>query len=207
MRGFRETRLFAIDGLDAMAAMSPEQQPDNRKIERRVTGIVNRVSPRKVDPLTVRKYLRRLVTLVLWPSIDIIVTVFSNYLILRYNAFTATSATILVMIVLNGALLYLLLLELDLSDWIRAKTARLEKIRRFVEATERRRNLVILLVYTLSGPTMAGVPLIWLMGITGKRAYALVVVGTTLNGIFWVGAIYSSIWTVLRQVFAFSLPF
>lgn len=190
-----------------MAATSTEHQPDNRKIERRVTRFVNRVSPRKVDPLTVRKYLRRLVTLVLWPSIDIIVTIFSNYLILRYNAGIATTATILVMIVLNCALLYLLLLELDLSDWIRAKTARLEKIRRFVEATERRRNLVILLVYTLSGPTMAGVPLIWLMGITGKRAYTLVVVGTTLNGIFWVGAIYGSIWAVLRQAFAFSLPF
>ena len=128
-----------------MASTPPEHQPENRKIETRVTTFVNRVSPRKVDPLTVRKYLRRLVTLVLWPSIDIIVTIFSNYLILRFNAFVATSATILVMIVLNGALLYLLLLELDLSDWIRAKTDRLEKIRRFVEATERRRNLVILL--------------------------------------------------------------
>ena len=184
-----------------MVATPPEHQPDNRKIERRVTKFVNRVSPRKVDPLTVRKYLRRLVTLVLWPSIDIIVTLFSNYLILRYNGFVATTATIAVMIVLNGALLYLLLLELDLSDWIRAKTARLEKIRRFVEATERRRNLVILLVYTLSGPTMAGVPLIWLMGITGKRAYTLVVVGTTLNGLFWVGAVYSSIWAILRELF------
>ncbi len=187
-----------------MASTPPEHQPENRKIETRVTMFVNRVSPRKVDPLTVRKYLRRLVTLVLWPSIDIIVTIFSNYLILRFNAFVATSATILVMIVLNGALLYLLLLELDLSDWIRAKTDRLEKIRRFVEATERRRNLVILLVYTLSGPTMAGVPLIWLMGITGKRAYILVVVGTTLNGLFWVGAIYSSIWAVLREFFPLS---
>ncbi len=190
-----------------MSATSTEPQPDNRTIERRVTKFVNRVSPREVDPLTVRKYLRRLVTLVLWPSIDIIVTIFSNYLILRYNGFVATTATILVMIVLNGALLYLLLLELDLSDWIRAKTARLEKIRRFVEATERRRNLVVLLVYTLSGPTMAGVPLIWLMGITGKRAYTLVVVGTTLNGIFWVGAIYSSIWAVLRELFSFNMPF
>ena len=195
---------LSIDGLDAMAATSPEQQPDNRKIERRVTRFVNRVSPRKVDPLTVRKYLRRLVTLVLWPSIDIIVTLFSNYLILRFNGFVATTATIAVMIVLNGALLYLLLLELDLSDWIRAKTDRLEKIRRFVEATERRRDLVILLVYTFSGPTMAGVPLIWLMGITGKRAYALVVIGTTLNGIFWVGAVYSSIWAILREILPLS---
>ena len=141
-----------------MAATSVETPPGRQDSTERLTTAINRVSPRKVAPLTVRKYLRRLVTLVLWPSIDIIVTLFSNYLILRYNAFTGTSATILVMVVLNGALLYLLLLELDLSDWIRAKTARLEKIRRFVEATERRRNLVILLVYTLSGPTMAGVP-------------------------------------------------
>lgn len=189
---------------DYMASTSPEHQPENRKLETSVTRFVNRVSPRKVDPLTVRKFLRRLVTVVLWPSIDIIVTLFSNYLILRYNAFVATTATILVMVVLNGALLYLLLLELDLSDWIRAKTERLEKIRRFVEATERRRNLVVLLVYTLSGPTMAGVPLIWLMGITGRRAYTLVVVGTTLNGLFWVGAIYSSIWAVLREFFPLS---
>lgn len=190
-----------------MTSASPEQPSERHGAVHRVTRFVNRVSPRKVDPLTVRKFLRRLVTLVLWPSIDIIVTIFSNYLILRYNGFVATTATIAVMIVLNGALLYLLLLELDLSDWIRAKTDRLEKIRRFVEATERRRNLVILLVYTLSGPTMAGVPLIWLMGITGKRAYSLVVIGTTLNGIFWVGAIYSSIWAILRQAFSFSLPF
>ena len=182
-----------------MAATAVETPPGRQDSTERLTTAINRVSPRKVAPLTVRKYLRRLVTLVLWPSIDIIVTLFSNYLILRYNGFVATTATIAVMIVLNGALLYLLLLELDLSDWIRAKTKRLQKIRRFVEATERRRNLVILLVYTLSGPTMAGVPLIWLMGITGKRAYTLVLIGTTLNGIFWVGAVYSSIWALLRD--------
>jgi hypothetical protein len=190
-----------------MSTSTPEHQSKNRKLETGLTRFINAVSPRKVDRLTVRKYLRRLVTLVLWPSIDVIVTIFSNYLILRFNGFVATTATIAVMIVLNGALLYLLLLELDLSDWIRAKTDRLEKIRRFVEATERRRNLVILLVYTLSGPTMAGVPLIWLMGITGKRAYALVVIGTTLNGIFWVGAVYSSIWAILREFFTLNLPF
>lgn len=190
-----------------MAATAVEQPSRRQDSAERLTTAINRVSPRKVDPLTVRKYLRRLVALVLWPSIDIIVTLFSNYLILRYNGFVATTATIAVMIVLNGALLYLLLLELDLSDWIRAKTARLEKIRRFVGATDWRRDLLILLVYTLSGPTMAGVPLIWLMGITGKRAYTLVVFGTTLNGIFWVGAIYSSIWAILREVFSFSLPF
>ena len=84
-----------------------------------------------------------------------------------------------------AALLYLLLLELDLSDWIRAKAERLQRIRNFVYASERRRDLMVLLVYTFSGPTMAGVPLIWLMGITGRRAYSLVVIGTTLNGIFW----------------------
>ncbi|MDE2817303.1 MAG: hypothetical protein OXM03_09815 [Chloroflexota bacterium] len=113
-----------------MNPATPDQQPEDRQLESRVTTIVNRVSPRKVDPLTVRKYLRRVVTLALWPSIDIIVTIFSNFLILRYNTFVATTATILVMIVLNGALLYLLLLELDLSDWIRAKTRRLERVRR-----------------------------------------------------------------------------
>ena len=193
-----------MDKTNPMTSASSDRQPENRPWETRLTTLVNRVSPRKVDPLTVRKYLRRLVTLVLWPSIDIIVTIFSNYLIFRFNGFVATTATIAVMIVLNGALLYLLLLELDLSDWIRAKTDRLDKIRRFVEATERRRSLVILLVYTLSGPTMAGVPLIWLMGITGRRAYTLVVVGTTLNGIFWVGAVYSSIWAILREFFSFS---
>lgn len=196
-----------MDKTIPMTPVPSDRQPASRPLETRLTTFINRVSPRKVDPLTVRKYLRRLVTLVLWPSIDIIVTLFSNFLILRYNTFVATTATILVMIVLNGALLYLLLLELDLSDWIRAKTDSLEKIRRFVEATERRRNLVILLVYTLSGPTMAGVPLIWLMGITGKRAYMLVLIGTTLNGIFWVAAIYSSVWAILREAFAFRLPF
>ena len=185
-----------------MAATALEPPPNRQESPDRITPVVRSVSRRKIDRLVLRKYLRRLVTLVLWPSIDIVVTLFSNYLILRFNGFVATTATILVMIVLNGALLYLLMLELDFSDWIRAKTERLQKIRRFVHATDRRRDLVILLVYTFSGPTMAGVPLIWLMGITGRRAYALVVIGTTLNGIFWVGAIYSSIWAILRGLIA-----
>lgn len=184
-----------------MNPATPDRQPENRQLESRLTTVVNRVSPRKVDPLTVGKYLRRLVTLVLWPSIDIIVTIFSNFLILRYNTFVATTATILVMIVLNGALLYLLLLELDLSDWIRAKTRRLEGVRRLIRASALRRDLGILAVYTLSGPAMAGLPLIWLLRIRGIRAYALVVIGTTLNGIFWVGAVYSSIWAILRGLF------
>ena len=182
-----------------MTSTSPEDHPERRDAVHLLTTFVNRVSPRKIEPLAVRKFLRRLVTLVLWPSIDIIVTLFSNYLILRFNAYVATSATIAVMIVLNGALLYLLMLELDLSDWIRAKTERLQRIRKFIHASDRREDLMVLVVYTFSGPTMAGVPLIWLLRITGKRAYTLVVIGTTLNGIFWVGAVYSSIWALLRD--------
>ena len=181
-----------------MAATALEPPPNRQESADRLLVVVNRVSPRQIDRLVLRKYLRRLVTLVLWPSIDIIVTLFSNFLILKFNAPIATAATIMVMVVLNGALLYLLMLELDLSDWIRAKAERLQKIRNFVYASDRRRDLMVLLVYTFSGPTMAGVPLIWLMGITGRRAYSLVVIGTTLNGIFWVGAVYSSIWAILR---------
>ena len=190
-----------------MAATALEPPPNRQESADRLTMVVRPVSRRKIDRLVLRKYLRRLVTLALWPSIDIIVTLFSNFLILQFNGFVATAATILVMIVLNGALLYLLLLELDFSDWIRAKAERLQRIRNFVYASERRRDLMVLLVYTFSGPTMAGLPLIWLMGITGRRAYSLVVIGTTLNGIFWVGAVYSSIWAVLRAIFSFSLPF
>ena len=48
---------------------------------------------------------------------------------------------------------------------------------------------------------MAGLPLIWLLRIRGIRAYVLVVIGTTLNGIFWVGAVYSNIWVILRGLF------
>ena len=190
-----------------MAATALEPPPNRQESADRLLLVVNRVSRRQIDRLVLRKYLRRLVTLVLWPSIDIIVTLFSNFLILKFNAPIATAATIMVMVVLNGALFYLLMLELDLSDWIRAKAERLQKIRNFVYASNRRRDLMVLLVYTFSGPTMAGVPLIWLMGITGRRAYSLVVIGTTLNGIFWVGAVYSSIWAVLRAIFSFSLPF
>ncbi len=181
-----------------MAATALEPPPNCQESADRLLLVVNRVSRRQIDRLVLRKYLRRLVTLVLWPSIDIIVTLFSNFLILKFNAPIATAATIMVMVVLNGALLYLLMLELDLSDWIRAKAERLQKIRNFVYASDRRRDLMVLLVYTFSGPTMAGVPLIWLMGITGRRAYSLVVIGTTLNGVFWVGAVYSSIWAILR---------
>jgi len=181
-----------------MNPATPDRQPDNRQLESRLTTFVNRVSPRKVDPFTLRKSLRRLVTLALWPSIDIIVTLFSNFLILRFNTVIATTATILLMIVLNSALLYLLALELELTAWIRAKTRRLERVRRLIRASALRRDLGILAVYTFSGPAMAGLPLIWLLRIRGIRAYALVVIGTTLNGIFWVGAIYSNIWTILR---------
>ncbi len=190
-----------------MTASSPNRPPARRSLKSRVTTLVNRVQLRAVGPLAARKLLRRLVTVALWPSIDIIVTVFSNYLILRFNPVVATAATIAVMIVLNSALLYLLSIELDLLDWIRAKTRHLERTRRLIRASDLRRDLGILAVYTFSGPTMAGLPLIWVLRIKGVRAYTLVVIGTTLNGIFWVGAVYSSIWAILRELFAFSLPF
>lgn len=196
-----------MDDLKPTASTSPEPQPERQDTVSRVTKFVNRVSPRVIEPLAARKFLRRLVTVALWPSIDIIVTLFSNYLILRFNPVVATAATIAVMIVLNSALLYLLTIELDLLDWIRAKTRRLERTRRLIRASDLRRDLGILAVYTFSGPTMAGLPLIWVLRIKGVRAYTLVVIGTTLNGIFWVGAVYSSIWAVLREFFTFSLPF
>ncbi len=145
-------------------------------------------------------WLRRFVTVIFWPSIDIIVAFFANFMIIRSSPTTAVITTGLVAISLNLIFLHLLYLERDLQMWVHKRAGKILALEKKVQAVEHGKNLAVLTVYLFSGPAMAGAPLIWLLGIKGMRAYTLVIIGTLLNSLVWVLGIYNLLWMLIREV-------
>lgn len=127
-------------------------------------------------------------------------TVFSNAVLLHYGVKTAVVSTTLVMIVLNMMLFYLLSLEKELQDFIDRHSKNLKFLHNTVRKLEWGKTAAILLVYTVSGPAMAGVPLMWILGVRGKKAYILIVIGVTINSILWVGGVYNFFWIIVHDV-------
>lgn len=145
-------------------------------------------------------WVRRLFTIVFWPSIDIIVAIFANYMLIRFDSRTAVLATGAVAVSLNIVLLHLLYLERDLQTWVHQRAKKVLALERKVQAVEHGKNLAVLTVYMISGPAMAGAPLIWLLGIKGVRAYTLVIIGVALNSLFWVLGVYNIFWVLVREL-------
>lgn len=149
---------------------------------------------------TMLSWFRRLATIVFWPSIDIVVAFFANYMLVRFDSTTAVLATGVAAMSLNLVLLHLLYLEKDLQRWVHKRAKRILFLEQKFQAVEHGKNLAVLTVYLVSGPAMAGAPLIWLLGIKGIRAYTLVILGTFLNSLVWVLGIYSFFWVLVREV-------
>lgn len=143
---------------------------------------------------------RRLLTIVFWPSIDIIVAFFANFMIIRSSPTTAVITTGAVAMSLNIIFLHLLFLEKDLQSWVHKRAGKILSLEKKFQAIEHGKNLAVLTVYLVSGPAMAGAPLIWLLGIKGLRAYALVIIGVALNSLFWVLGVYNIFWVLVREV-------
>jgi Flp pilus assembly protein TadB len=121
-------------------------------------------------------------------------------MLVRFGAKTAFLATAIAALFLNLVFLHLLYLERDLQRWVQRRAKRLLFLEQKLQAVEHGKNLAVLTVYLVSGPAMAGAPLIWLLGIKGIRAYVLVIFGTFLNSLVWVMGIYNSLWFLIREV-------
>lgn len=152
------------------------------------------------------KDLRRTLTILAWPTIDTILTVFSNVVLLHFGVKIAVLATIIAMIILNSTLFYLLSIEVEIQKWILRRTGAIAFWQKKIKGLEYGRTGAILAVYTISGPAMAGVPLLWLLGVKKKTAYILIFIGSILNSIVWVGGVYATFWyfakdLILRRVF------
>lgn len=145
-------------------------------------------------------FSRRLLTIIFWPSIDIIVAFFANILLVKFEPDRAVIFTTLLAMVLNLIFLHLLYLEKDLQSWVHKRAGKILYLEKKFQAVEHGKNLAILTVYLISGPAMAGAPLIWLLGIKGLRAYTLVIIGVALNSLFWVLGVYNIFWVLVREV-------
>lgn len=145
-------------------------------------------------------WFRRLATVIFWPSIDIVVAFFANYMLVRFDSTTAVLATGVAAMFLNLILLHLLYLEKDLQRWVHKRARRILFLEQKFQAVEHGKNMAVLTVYLVSGPAMAGAPLIWLLGIKGLRAYTLVIIGVALNSLFWVLGVYNIFWVLVREL-------
>lgn len=148
---------------------------------------------------------RRTITITAWPLIDTILTIFSNLVLLHWGVRLAIVATAVVMTTLNLLLFYLLSLEKPVQEWVAKKSEKISLLQKKVKSARYGKTIVILLVFTVSGPAMAGVPLLWLLGIKGRNAVLLIALGSTINSLLWVGGIYNIFWIIARDAFTKSV--
>lgn len=147
-------------------------------------------------------WLRRTLTILFWPLIDTILTIFSNAVLLKFGVKTSILSTIILMTILNLGLFRLLSMEKEIQEWVGEKSQQLNFWKKKIKNMEYGKTLVILGVYTISGPAMAGVPLIWILGVKGKLAYTLIVIGSVLNSFVWVGGVYNLFWYLVKDIIA-----
>lgn len=145
-------------------------------------------------------FLRRTVLIGFWPLADFIVTIFANVLLVNTGVIRSVIATSIFASALNVLFLYLLNYEKGLYDIVVKTSKKVGFLKLQKLSAKIGKTLAILLVYLVSGPAMVGAPLIWLLGIRGRKAYMLAILGVTLNSIIWVGGFYHLFWTLVRTV-------
>lgn len=139
--------------------------------------------------------LRRTLLISFWPIMDFVLTVLANILIVNTGVIRAVLTMIIVSSIFNVIFLYLLSLEIELSRWVHAQIA-LSKFKGV--SVKIGKAATVILAYVISGPAMVGAPLIWLLGIRGRKAYTLAIIGVTLNTILWVGGFYHLFWILVK---------
>lgn len=148
---------------------------------------------------------RRALTVGLWPFIDFVVTGFANFSLVYFRGtevglLKAIFSTAAVAAILNISYLYLLAREKWIPDKLAQQTEKFLELQSRIPFLDRWKSLGILAVYTVSGPAMAGAPLLWLLGFKGRKAYTLAAVGVTINSIVWVGGVYNIIQQLLLSL-------
>lgn len=148
---------------------------------------------------------RRVLTVALWPFIDWIVTIFANLSLVYFREtelglLKSIFSTAAIATVLNIGYLYLLGREKWIPEKLSAQAEKFLELERRIPFLDRWKSLGILAVYTVSGPAMAGAPLLWLLGFKGRKAYTLAIIGVTINSIIWVGGVYNVIQQLLLSL-------
>lgn len=144
-------------------------------------------------------WLRRFSTVIFWPLVDSALTITSYFLIAKLGVVSAIIGIAILAISLNFFFLYLLSFEKEAQQWIAGQFGKIAFWQRRIPGLDRGAFLSVLLVYSLSGPAMLGAPLLWLLGIKGRKRVFLVVVGITLNSIIWVGGVHNAVWLLIER--------
>lgn len=148
---------------------------------------------------------RRVLTVSIWPFIDWVVTAFANFSLVYFRGtevglLKSIFSTAAIAAVLNIGYLYLLGREKWIPEKLSAQAEKFLELQSRIPFLDRWKSLGILAVYTVSGPAMAGAPLLWLLGFKGRKAYTLAIIGVTLNSIIWVGGVYNIIQQLLLNL-------
>lgn len=151
-------------------------------------------------------FLRRAFVMGFWPLTDFIVTILANVLLVNSGVVRAIVVTAIIASLFNILFLHLLNYEKDLYSWVAKSTQKVGFVRLKKLSIKVGKTFAVLLAYVISGPAMVGAPLIWLLGVRGKKAYMLAILGVTLNSIIWVGGFYHLFWTLVKTVIARGIP-
>ncbi|MBI2594866.1 MAG: hypothetical protein HYW38_01230 [Candidatus Colwellbacteria bacterium] len=133
---------------------------------------------------------------------DFILTVIANVILVHMGVVKAIVVMIVLTSTFNIIFLHLLGMEKEFSSWVKKQTKKWTIVKLEKLSAKVGKSLAILIAYIISGPAMVGAPLIWLLGVRGKRAYLLAIAGVTLNTIFWVGGFYNLFWTLVKVAIA-----
>lgn len=145
------------------------------------------------------KWIRRIFTISFWPAADTLLTVFSNAVLLKFGVKWAVGVTIFAMAGVNLFLFDLLNKEKGLQDRISKSTSKIFKLKTKIENLEIGKALACFAVFVISGPAMAGVPLLWLLKIKKKTAYNVIFAGSVVNSILWVGGVWNLFWYLIKR--------
>ena len=115
--------------------------------------------------------LRRTLIVGFWPLTDFIVTILANILLVNAGVIRAIVITAIVASTLNVLFLYLLNFEKDLHKIVEKSAKKIGFVRFEKLSLKIGKTFAILIAYLVSGPAMVGAPLIWLLGVRGKKAY------------------------------------
>lgn len=149
--------------------------------------------------MKLEKWARRVFTISFWPVADSLLTIFSNAMLLKFGVKTAVIASVFAMAGLNLLLFNLLNKEKILQDRISKSTSKIFKLKTKIENLEIGKALACFAVFVISGPAMAGVPLLWLLKIKKKTVYNIIFLGSIVNSILWVGGVWNIFWFLVKR--------
>lgn len=151
-----------------------------------------------MEQINIKTLQRRIFTFALWPTIDFLLTLFSFSLLATFDAWVAVPVMAVAITILNLFFFHMLSLEKEIPSFFPNQRKTLKEWEKRIPGLDRGKNIALLAVYTISGPAMVGTPLLWLLGVRGKRAHAIILFGSFLNALLWTGGIFNLFWFLIK---------